>query len=90
MMGWDGWDHMNGWGWFGMTTGALLLLALVVGGFVLLSRVGPAQQSYPPPSAPSPEEVLAERLARGEITPEDYRQRLTALGGTRGGPTSTT
>lgn len=35
-----------------------------------------------PPSAPqkaSAQEILAERLARGEIEPEEYRQRLDAL-----------
>jgi putative membrane protein len=28
---------------------------------------------------PTPQEILAERLARGEIEPEDYRTRLAAL-----------
>jgi putative membrane protein len=31
-----------------------------------------------------PAEILAERLARGEIEPDDYRRRLEALQGSRG------
>jgi len=31
------------------------------------------------PSAQKPQEVLADRLARGEIEPDEYRQRLDAL-----------
>lgn len=31
------------------------------------------------PTRPTAEDVLAERLARGEIEPDDYRQRLDAL-----------
>jgi putative membrane protein len=46
----------------------------------LLRRPGPPDQ--PPPDQqprPNPEEVLAQRLARGEIDPDDYRQRLQTL-----------
>lgn len=32
-----------------------------------------------PPPRPTAEEILAERLARGEIEPDEYRQRLDAL-----------
>ena len=31
------------------------------------------------PVAPTPEEILRERLARGEIDEEEYRRRLTTL-----------
>jgi putative membrane protein len=31
------------------------------------------------PARQTPQEILAERLARGEIEPDDYRQRLDAL-----------
>jgi putative membrane protein len=36
----------------------------------------PAHPTAPPPD---PAKLLADRLARGEIDPEDYRQRLAAL-----------
>lgn len=35
--------------------------------------------SVAPPPRQTPQELLAERLARGEIDPDDYRQRLDAL-----------
>jgi putative membrane protein len=80
MMGWYGWNHMSGWGWFAMTVSAVLLLVLVVGGIVLLARAGqqPPQRFAPPPRR-SAEELLAERLARGDIDEEEYRRRLQAL-----------
>ena len=89
-MGWYGWSHMTGWGWVAMTVSSLLLLALVVGSIVLLARIGrqPPQQSTPPPSR-SPEELLAERLARGEISEGEYRSRLAALTGAGQHPPST-
>ncbi|MGY1643819.1 hypothetical protein ACI782_22150 [Geodermatophilus sp. SYSU D00703] len=84
-MGWYGWNHMSGWGWFTMTVSALLLLALVVGGIVALARVAqqPSVRTPPQPAASPPprpaEDVLAERLARGEISVDEYRERLAAL-----------
>ena len=33
----------------------------------------------PTPARPGPPEILAERLARGEIEPDEYRRRLDAL-----------
>ena len=35
--------------------------------------------AQPPVARYTPQEILAERLARGEIEPADYRQRLDAL-----------
>ncbi|MGY1633465.1 SHOCT domain-containing protein [Geodermatophilus sp. SYSU D01186] len=84
MMGWYGWNHMSGWGWFAMTASTVLLLALLVGGIVLLVRVaqqasqGDARRPHAG-SRPSPEDVLAERFARGEISEDEYRQRLAVL-----------
>jgi putative membrane protein len=90
MMGWYGWDHMSGWGWFAMTASGLLLLVLVVGGIVLLARAGQQQpsQRFTPPAPRSAEELLAERFARGEISEDEYRSRLATLTGS-GRPTST-
>jgi putative membrane protein len=89
MMGWYGMDHMTGWGWFAMIVSSALLIALVVGGILLLARVGqqPPRLAPPPRSA---EELLAERLARGEITEDEYRSRLATLTGSGRRPTSTT
>jgi putative membrane protein len=58
---------------------ALLVLAIVW----LVRATRTPQPPTPPPGGPvgsaGPEQILAERLARGEIDPEDYRARLTAL-----------
>ena len=53
-------------------------------GITVLKRNHSAPQPTPPNGAhpgqrPSPQEILAERLARGEIDTDDYRQRLDAL-----------
>jgi putative membrane protein len=67
---------MSGWGWLLMTLGMLGFWALVaVLALALLRRPGPPDQQPPP----NPEEVLAERLARGELDPDEYRQRLQTL-----------
>ncbi|MGY1734073.1 hypothetical protein ACI798_21410 [Geodermatophilus sp. SYSU D01045] len=83
-MGWYGWDHMSGWGWFTLTAGAVLLLAVVVGLFRALVRTG--GQPPPVPPRPTAEELLAERLARGEIGEDEYRSRLAALRGVGSSP----
>ncbi|GAA2784506.1 hypothetical protein GCM10010441_06800 [Kitasatospora paracochleata] len=86
MMYWN--DHgMNGWGLGLMTFSMLLFLGLIIFGVVLLVRHldGSPQQhpsgrpTPPPPERPAPEQLLAERLARGEIDADDYHQRLEAL-----------
>ena len=73
---------ISGWGWLLMTLGMLGFWALVaVVTVALLRRPGqPHQQPQPDQQPrPNPEEVLAERLARGEIDPDEYRQRLQTL-----------
>jgi putative membrane protein len=64
----------------------LLLLAVIIGALVLLAR----DDEPPSPDVPaqSADEVLDERLARGDITPEEYRQRAAALHAVRPRPTS--
>jgi uncharacterized membrane protein len=71
-------------------TGAILLVITIVLGLAFLTVVGAAVGVVVPrlmPGKPSPEAILRERYARGEITAEQFeemRRRLTA--GT--GPTS--
>ncbi|WP_395298164.1 SHOCT domain-containing protein [Kitasatospora hibisci] len=96
MMYWN--DHgMNGWGLGLMTVTMLLFWGLLIFGVVALVRyLGHASQhrpaAYDPPpqppaggapGRPTPEQLLAERLARGEIEPDEYRRRMDVL---RGGP----
>ncbi|MEU6236576.1 SHOCT domain-containing protein [Kitasatospora sp. NPDC047058] len=88
MMYWN--DHgMTGWGVGLMTVSMLLFWALLIFGVVALVRhVGQASRHSPapppaavPPERPAPEQLLAERLARGEIEPDEYRRRLDVLRG---------
>ncbi|MFD0274632.1 SHOCT domain-containing protein [Kitasatospora sp. NPDC127111] len=92
MMYWT--DHgMNGWGWGFMTVSMLLFWGLIIFGVVALVRyLGRAPQHHPgtPPAAPPPsertppEQLLAERFARGDIDADEYRQRLETLRSGRG------
>jgi putative membrane protein len=73
---------MSGWGWLLMTLGMLSFWALVaVVAVALLRRPGQPHQQPQPDQQPrlNPEEVLAQRLAHGEIDPDEYRQRLQTL-----------
>jgi putative membrane protein len=73
---------MSGWGWLLMTLGMLGFWALVaVLALALLRRPGQPDQQPPPDQQPRPsaEEILALRLARGGLDPDEYRQRLQIL-----------
>ncbi|MFH9858117.1 SHOCT domain-containing protein [Streptomyces sp. NPDC017202] len=79
MMFW--YDHdVGGWGWFAMSAGMILFWALVITVVVLCVRAldGPRRHT-PTPAPPTPDGILRERLARGEIDEEEYRRRLSAL-----------
>ncbi|MFH8475446.1 SHOCT domain-containing protein [Streptomyces sp. NPDC018000] len=93
MMFW--YDHgMSGWSWFAMAVGTVLFWALIITVGVLLYRAlarpappsseHPAWHKTPPPGGP--EQILAERYARGEIDEEEYQRRLATLRGSRPGP----
>lgn len=73
---WDG--HMDGWGaggWILMSVGMLVFWAIVIFAFVWIARsyggVGGRQMSA--------QDVLERRLAEGEITVAEYRERKAAL-----------
>jgi uncharacterized membrane protein len=83
MRGYDHGDMMDGaGGWFTMLLGLLVLLAVI--GFTIywVARVtgprtttapsGPVPSAPRSPTAPSPRSVLDLRLARGEITAQEY------------------
>jgi putative membrane protein len=83
-MYWYG-SGMSGWGYALMTVSMVLFWGAVIVGIVALVRHfgRSGQQTSAPPSPPaSPEQLLAERFARGEIDEEEYRQRLAVLQGT--------
>lgn len=76
MMFW--YDHgMSGWGYGLMAAGTVLFWGLVIVGVILLIRYVIREQRRDP----TPEQILAERYARGEIDETEYRNRLTTLRG---------
>jgi putative membrane protein len=82
MMYWDGHD---GGGW---VVGMAIMMILFWGSITALVWVGvramlnrPTQPG--PTNRQEPRDILAERLARGEIEPEEFERRLELLGGPR-------
>ena len=74
--GWDGWG-----GGFWMLGGVLLLIGviiLVVWAVTALSRTGQAPTHGP--SGPTPNEILRERFARGDISEQEFEQAKKVLG----------
>ncbi len=64
----------------------LVLFAVIVWLIVMVVRHSAQIHSHQPAalgpavaSRPTPQEILAERLARGEIEPDDYARRVSAL-----------
>jgi putative membrane protein len=80
MMYW--FDHdMGWWGYAGMGIGMVLFWALLIIGIIALIAfvTGDRQSRQPPVEAQAPEQILAARYARGEITESEFRDRLTIL-----------
>jgi putative membrane protein len=83
MMYWYG-SGMSGWGYALMTISMVLFWGAVIAGIVLLARHfsrGGQQTSAPPSQPAAPEQLLAERFARGEIDEQEYQRRLAVLQG---------
>lgn len=80
MMNWYG-EHMSGWGWMLMTVGSVAFWGLLIAGIVLLVRntSSGAPASEQPLSRTSPQQLLSERFARGEINEDEYTNRLVVL-----------
>ena len=78
MMFWT--DHdVSGWGWAAMVLGMVIFWGLLIALTVVLVR-GLNRPAAPTPGPrPSPEQLLAERFAHGEIDEEEYRRRLDVL-----------
>ncbi|WP_454385834.1 SHOCT domain-containing protein [Streptomyces sp. JNUCC 63] len=74
---------MNGWGWFAMSLGTVLFWALLIAVgvffFRALQRGAERPRVHGDAWHPTPEQLLAERFARGEIDEDEYRRRLDVL-----------
>ena len=77
-------NGMGGWGMVLMTVSSLLFWGLVIAGIVALVRYTGrgAQPGAPATHRPTPQQVLADRFARGEIDEDEYTRRLQVLGAT--------
>ena len=77
-------NGMGGWGMALMTVSNLLFWGLVIAGVVALVRYtsrGP-QPAASADQRATPQQLLAERFARGEIDEDEYARRLQVLSGT--------
>ncbi len=70
-------DSMSGYGWVMMTIFATLFAALLATAIWALYGYGTRTRSGQRRAAP--EELLAERYARGDIGTEEYQERLDML-----------
>jgi putative membrane protein len=85
MMYWYG-SGMSAWGYAFMTTTTVLFLGLITVGVIALvrylSRSGQGRGAEPPSSTRehlTPEQILAQRFARGEIGEDEYLRRMSVL-----------
>lgn len=73
------WTHMSGWGggwmWLWGTLMMLSWVGIIAGAIWLVLRT----RDNPPTSASRARDILGERYASGELTTEEYRERLDQL-----------
>jgi putative membrane protein len=77
MMYWS--DGTSWWGWLLMSLGMVVFWGGLIGlvWYLVTHASTGGDQSVPSPS--SPEQILDERFARGEIDADEYRTRRDAL-----------
>lgn len=75
------WGDNSGWGmWLGMGISTLILVVLIALLVWSISRIGRVEGAQAPAQAADRAlGLLDERLARGEIEPDDYQQRRRIL-----------
>jgi len=81
MYWWGG--PMSGWGYALMALSSIAFWALLILGIVVLVRMARSGRGADPAGIdrPTPEQLLAERYARGEIDDDEYHHRLNILVG---------
>lgn len=74
-------NGMTGWGYGLMAISMVIFWVLVIAGILALVRytAAPSQGQRTVPHGPTPQQVLADRYARGEIDEEEYTRRLKTL-----------
>ncbi len=77
------WNHMDGWGGGWMWLWGTLVMVGLVAAVVWIARSAGATRRTPPTTPTSGQsrarDILAERYAHGELTTEEYRERLGEL-----------
>lgn len=75
--------NMMGWGWLA----GVVVVVLIVVAVVVVLRLVPGRVNHPattPPSAAgstqTPRQILDERYAKGDLTTEEYLERVKHLG----------
>lgn len=68
------WNHMGGWGW---TWATLMMLGWIAIIATLVWAVGRGRRDEAAP--PRARDILDERYARGEISTEEYHERIDHL-----------
>jgi putative membrane protein len=76
MMFWDGHD-LGSWGWLAMIAGIVLVSILTASLVIWFLRAFDRPDRAK--GAPSPDRVLAERFARGEIDRHEFAERIAAI-----------
>ncbi len=71
-------NHMGNGGWMWIWGSLMMLVIVAVIGLVVWIAVRGTQQ-HQPSGTHNARAILAERLARGEIAPEEYNERLRHL-----------
>jgi putative membrane protein len=77
-MMWYG-DGMGGWGYAVMILSTVVCWAAVIAGGIALFRYLNRSQRGFRETRPTPEQLLAERYARGELDGDEYHRRLDTL-----------
>ena len=82
-----GYGYGMGWTWLWALlalAGLVVLIVVVVrvsaGGATRDQGLNPAATAGPASAARTPREILDERYAKGELTTEEYQERLRVLG----------
>lgn len=81
----DGWDHMGGWGGGSMWLWGVAMMVLFAVLIVWLVRAGVSSAPSAPVTLASGDrterafQILAERYASGEVTTDEYRERVDEL-----------
>lgn len=73
------WNHMNGWGGAWMWVWGTLMMIAFVAVIVWLVRTAAAPGQTQRDTGDRAREILGERYARGELSTEEYRERIKEL-----------